>query len=75
MNHPLGTASTDWRDRLAERAFTEASGLDKWIDGDPGVGLDVEEDGQAECQKCGEWYHTTAPYGGHICEEFSEGDD
>jgi hypothetical protein len=29
---------------------------------------DVVEDGQAECHKCGEWYHTTAPFIPHRCQ-------
>lgn len=29
---------------------------------------DPVDDGQAECQKCGEWYRVTAPYSGHVCE-------
>lgn len=30
--------------------------------------MDVVEDGQAECQKCGEWYRVTAPsFGPHEC--------
>jgi hypothetical protein len=28
---------------------------------------DVVEGGQAECHKCGEWYHVTAPFIPHRC--------
>jgi hypothetical protein len=30
---------------------------------------DVIEDGQAECHKCGEWYHVTAPRIPHVCRD------
>jgi hypothetical protein len=67
--------------RDLKRGHIFGAGLDKWIEGNCGEGLDVVEDGQAECHKCGEWYtisHWSLPHRcSRICcrcgEEFENG--